>query len=162
MSSESPTQKVKSCNSCRRSLPLYYFGLRKFSADGYNPCCKECRNFRRRKAYQNPPDQTDSILPLTEHNRHFLWRLPESIRHEFFVGLDLKILKTIAVTYIKKSQNDFSLTVQMPDGTRHTQFHVGEKSSFIDFTLPLLNRLQIRLFHPGDAIALTNWGLSTR
>lgn len=145
MNSESLHQRLKDCNSCKRQLPTYFYGVRKLSADEYNPCCKECRNFRRRKAYQNPTDQADPIFPLTEHNRHFLWSLPDSVRQESLVGLDLKSLKPIAVTYIKKSQNEFSLTIQMPDGAQYTHIHGGEKSSFIEFTLPLLTRLQVPL-----------------
>ncbi len=160
MNSESPQTKVKSCNSCRRSLPTFYFGLRKFSQDGYNPCCKECRNFRRRRAYQSPNDSSDAILPLNEHNRHFLWTLPDSTTKAILIGLDLKTLKPAEVFFQRKREREFYLTINITSGAQYTHVHGGLKDSFIDFVLPLLIRLNIRLFHPSDSVVLSNWGLN--
>lgn len=162
MNNESLTQKFKSCNACKRLLPTNFFGIRKFSADGYNPCCKDCRNFRRRMAYQSPSESTDPILPLNEHNRHFMWSLLDSSTHEILTGLDLKNLEAVKVAFRKNNMNIFFLTVTMNDNSEYTHIHGGQKASFIDFVLPLLMRLQIRLFHSMDAIALTNWGLSKK
>lgn len=162
MNSESHTQKVKSCNSCRRSLPTFYFGLRKFSQDGYNPCCKECRNFRRRRAYQSPNDSSDAILPLNEHNRLFLLSLPDSTSKAILIGLDLVTLKPAHVFFKKNCRDQFRLSVKITDGAEYIHIHGGLKDDFIDFVLPTLARLNIRLFHPEDSTTLFNWGFSKK
>lgn len=139
---------------------MNYFGLRKYSTDGFNPCCKDCRNFRRRKAYQDPHDLMDPIYPINEHNRHFLWSLSDSIKKESLVGLDLQTLKPVSVIFRRNGPKEFHLTIKVIDGAEYIYIHGGPKEGFIDFVLPLLLRLQIRLFHPADSIALSNWGLS--
>lgn len=75
------------------------------------------------------------------------------------VGLDLKSLKPAHVSYKMKGRNEFHLIVEI-NGAKYIHVHGGEKSTFIEFVLPLLSRLQVRLFHPQDAIALSNWGLN--
>lgn len=99
---ESQSQKVKLCFSCKRHLPLNFFGVRLLSPDGYNPCCKECRNFRRRQAYQRPDSIDEPILPLNEHNTRFLWALPDSSRVENLV-LTLQRLHRIQTIPVNNS-----------------------------------------------------------
>lgn len=160
MNSESlPIPKVKSCNSCKRKLPTHYFGLRKYSVDGYNPCCKECRNFRRRKAYSSPNDTDEPILPLNDHNRHFLWSLNTAPRVEILIGLEVATLQPTKATLQRKSKDLFSLTIEYSNGSSRTHVHGGTFTEFIDFAILLLERCGIRLFHPADHIALSNWGL---
>ena len=101
-------------------------------------------------------------MPLNDHNRHFLWALPDSIKKEDLLGLELASLKAVRVLYFSKRRDMFSLTAKMPNGAEYTHLHGGTKETFIDFVLPMLNRLQIRLFHPADSVALSNWGLSTK
>ncbi len=160
MNSESQTQKVKSCNSCKRTLPVYFFGIRKFSNDGYNPCCKECRNFRRRKAYQSPSDSSDPILPLNTHNTHFLWSIPDSTINDNFIGLELSSLLAADVTFKHRKNKGFWITVKIPNGPHYILIHFSEKTEFISFAIQLLERLKLRLFHPADLNALKNWGFS--
>lgn len=88
-----------------------------------------------------------------------MWSLSDSSTREKLIGLDLKNLEAVKVTF-RKNANIFFLTVTMSDGSEYTHIHGGQKASFIDFVLPLLMRLQVRLFHPMDTIALSNWGLS--
>lgn len=160
MNSESPLIKLKTCNACKRQLPHSYFGLRKYSVDGYNPCCKDCRNFRKRRAYRSPNDSLEPILPLADHNRHFLWTL--SSKNEYLIGLDLKSLQSATVTFKLERHNQFFLSVKLANGNQYTHMHLGEQSEFIAFAISLLDRLSIRLFHPQDTVALSNWGLLPR
>jgi hypothetical protein len=155
-----PSIKVKSCNSCRRTLPTHYFGLRKYSDDGYNPCCKECRNFRRRRAYRFPNDIDEPIFPLNEHNHRFLWSLNKNPRVEFLVGLEVSTLQSTKVKLDRNSRDYFSLTVQYQSGSSRTHIHGGDFSEFVEFAILLLERCGVRLFHPEDHIALNNWGLN--
>lgn len=88
-----------------------------------------------------------------------MWTLPDEIKKETLIGLELKTLEPAHVIYQKKNRNVYWLTVYIANGAGYTHVHTGDKAGFIDFVLPLLNRLQVRLFHPKDAIALSNWGL---
>jgi|GEM_PF-4925459 len=115
---------------------------------------KECRNFRRRRAYQNPTDSDDPILPLNEHNRHFLLSVLGSKSKETLIDIDLKTLKPAEVLYKRERKNILHLTLKVPGGAEYDHIHRGLKEDFIDFVLPLLSRLQIRLFHPADSNAL--------
>lgn len=65
----------KKCISCRRTLPIEYFGVYRYRSDGYNPNCKECQVYRRKRLYrERVPRDADilntplAILPLQEHN----------------------------------------------------------------------------------------------
>lgn len=67
MEQQSQSQKSKVCQTCRRELPVNYFGILKSSSDCYNYTCKECRNYRRRQAYKKTED-FEYIPPLRDHN----------------------------------------------------------------------------------------------
>ena len=76
MEYESQSQKSKTCQTCRRRLPIYYFGILQSSSDCYNYTCKECRNYRRRQAYKKTED-FEYIPPLRDHNE-MIFNLIES------------------------------------------------------------------------------------
>lgn len=158
MNSETSTIKVKSCNSCKRSLPFNYFGIRKFSADGYNPCCKDCRSFRRRVVKNDNAEQT---FPLNEHNRRFLLKLNKKGNWIELVGLNLKTLKPLKILYKQTCRDDiFYIKIKTTKKDGHTLVHYGTKEDFLELVLPSLLRLNIRLFFPQDRNTLINWGFS--
>lgn len=158
MNSETQFQKVKSCNACKRTLPIHFFGIRKFSKDGYNPTCKDCRNFRRRQAYKTPDNSDDPCYPLNEHNKKFLWTISESKRKVELLGLQLNSLEAFEVLYEFHHPQIFKITLKMYSSS-YTHIHGGTKDEFIAFALLLMDRFNIRLFHPDDSIALSNWGM---
>lgn len=81
---------------------------------------------------------------------------------ETLVGLELVTLTPIEITLEFKRMDLFTLTLKMSDGTIRGLLHQGEKVQFVECATMVLHRLQVRLFHSGDHIALTNWGLSSK
>lgn len=158
MNSETQNQKVKSCNACKRSLPIHYFGIRKFSEDGYNHTCKDCRNFRRRLAYREPANNDDPCFPLNDHNRKFLWTISGSKRKVELIGLQLTSLEGFEVLFEFDYPNIYKITLRMYHST-YTHMHGGTMDEFIHFATLLMERFHIRLFHPKDSNALSNWGM---
>lgn len=143
-----------------RKLPIHYFGVRRFSKDGYNPCCKECRSFRRKRNHKNSDALAHPIFPLNEHNQTFLARVLASTTKGIFLGLDLQTLNPIQVFFNINEADEFSLTIQIENSATYTHSYQGKKDGFFAFVLPTLSRLKIRLFHSTDFNSLSNWGHS--
>ncbi|MGE3759861.1 MAG: hypothetical protein AB7H97_18995, partial [Pseudobdellovibrionaceae bacterium] len=98
---------------------------------------------------------------LNQHNRHFLWSLNTSPRLESLVGLEVATLQPTKAKLERKAKDLFSFTVEYQNGCSRTHVHGGTFSEFVEFVILLLERCGIRLFHPADHTALSNWGLSS-
>ncbi|MES2803626.1 MAG: hypothetical protein V4654_14125 [Bdellovibrionota bacterium] len=162
MNSESPNQKVKSCNSCKRSLPLNYYGVRQSSNDGYSPCCKDCRNFRRRLSYNAETSTEPAILPLSEHNKAFIEQLNIAPKLIDFVGIDLTTLEMVSVEQKRKSNGVIYFTIKYKNGSSRGLMFQGTHIDYIVLVVKILHIYNIRLFYPWDFISMTNWGLKDK
>lgn len=60
--------ELSECASCKRVLPLRCYGILRSELSGYNPVCKDCRNYRRRRSYGSAVNE-GPIYPLNENNR---------------------------------------------------------------------------------------------
>lgn len=157
MNNESRTQKVKSCTSCKRSLPLYFFGLRKCAVDGLNYTCKECRNFKKRQTYNIEAIEQTSILPLDQYNYLFIKNMPAFNINYDLIGLDLETLKLIKI-FIGQLSCLGLIQLHYENNTKVGTPYSGHITDDVDFVLNFLNKKKIRLFYSHEINALQNWG----
>lgn len=152
MNSESPKTKVKSCNSCKRRLPIYYFGIRKYSKDGYNPCCKECRNFKRSSC----GEQSRDIIPLNSNNLKLITFTLNKGSGDL-IGLNLQTLQLSTVKF-SKIESEYHIQIQYNESDSIYLKFDGTKKIYIDIFISTLNKQNLRLFESDDIYGLSNWG----
>lgn len=152
MNSESPHTKVKSCYSCKRRLPIYYFGIRKYSHDGYNPCCKECRNFKR----NSRGDHCRDITPLNLNNFKLITFTLNKGSGDL-IGLNLQTFQRSTVKF-SKIESEFHIQIKHNESDSIYLKFEGTKKIYIDKCLSTLNKQNLRLFTSDDIYGLSNWG----
>ena len=135
--------KTKKCNSCRLELPIHCFGQLRSAPDGCNYACRDCRNYRRRAAY-NGQGEIQAISPLREHNYFILSELLK-VKTSFSLS-GLQQNKRFLVSLTAKGSS-FILTVhEVGEGnTVDYYFKSTNKSDFLVMTIELLFRSEIRL-----------------
>lgn len=149
MQPNTQSQNLKICNSCKRTLHLSCFGITRKSKDGFNACCKECRNYRRRKSYHQSSCGEFLILPLNENNLSVLKKvIVDSIDVELSA---INMRSNQDVTFKLKARHNLLEFDYSYNGERYIFSSYVDKESFTEFTIKFLSRHYVRLFlieHP--------------
>ena len=152
------SQNLKVCNSCKRTLHVSCFGITRKSKDGFNSCCKECRNYRRRKAYHQSSDNEAVILPLNENNRLILQEaLSKSVKSEIPA---IETSTNQRVTFKIDADYSGALLCEVFNGTtdaKNMYVSGASRDLFIEVLLYILRQRSIRLFPVDQPLLLLEW-----
>lgn len=158
MSIESQSQNLKTCNSCKRNLHLSYFGFSRKNTDGYCPTCKECRNYRRRIAYNNTFENEQFVMPLNDNNKHVL---TDAFKTQTDTDIQALQLCSNAHIIVKvKSDPTGMIVFEILDSQmnyKDTYIINASEKRIIDLFLAILNLKCIRLFPVEEPIAIYEW-----
>ncbi|MBN8538350.1 MAG: hypothetical protein J0M15_14955 [Deltaproteobacteria bacterium] len=157
MQPNTQSQNLKICNSCKRTLHLSYFGINRKSKDGFNACCKECRNYRRRKSYHGETKTDNSnILPLNENNRFIL---VSALDTSSSVEIPCLNISTNTNLTFKVEKLDKAYRFEISNGTQKDcdTFYTGYTDLFVDIALNLLRKRNIRLFPTDHQHLILEW-----
>lgn len=156
MQPNTQSQNLKVCNSCKRPLHLSYFGITRKSKDGFNDCCKECRNYRRRKFYHQSSGNEQFILPLDENNRSVLNEvLGKSSKMEIPC---LCMTSNQNLTFIiEKMENSYRFEFFNDKSNDKDIFYTGYAHLFVDISLKMLRQRNLRLFLPQQSHLIWEW-----
>ena len=113
MHQQTQSQNIKVCNSCRRTLHTSLFGINSKSKDGFNSCCKECRNYRRRRSYHNSTDLEQIVFPLNENNQRVI-----EFHLKNFLQREIPALNS-------RNEHVFFKIILNPDGSLEFNFRDG-------------------------------------
>jgi hypothetical protein len=139
------SQKIKICNSCNRSLHISYYGVVSKSKDGYNDCCKECRNYRRRKHYNTQSVDGLTIPILNENNNQCLKKAILDGAISDFQAFNLKTKEKATFKFIRQSSS--YIECRLITSECEVIFIIKEFSeSAIKSLLAVLKKYSIRLF----------------
>ncbi len=73
------SSETKRCESCKRTLPITFYNVKRSRLTGYAPECKDCSNYRKGRLYRlRAPEDAEvhsaprTIYPLREHTEKLL------------------------------------------------------------------------------------------
>lgn len=156
MQQTTQSQNLKVCNSCKRNLHVSYFGITRKSKDGYNACCKECRNYRRRRSYHQSADSEIEILPLNENNRFILLKFLSSMSKVEIPCLDMTSNSNLTFN-IEKLTGAYRFEISNGSANNKDIFYTGFTDLFIMIATDLLRKRNIRLFSPEQPHQILDW-----
>ena len=155
----SQSQNLKVCGSCKRNLHISSFGFAKRSNDGFNSCCKECRNYRRRRSYHKPFECEALILPLNENNKAILKSaLTTSSRVEIPC---LDMTSNSNLSFIVETLGD-AYRFEIFNGRSNDKdiFFTGYTDLFMTIATELLRKRNLRLFSPDQPHQILEWQIN--
>lgn len=152
------SQNLKVCNSCKRTLHVSYFGFARKSEDGFNACCKECRNYRRRKHYHQSTHHESHIMPLDENNRAILKEALSSPKIEIPC---LDMTSNSNLTFIIENMGT-AYRFEIFNGQSNDKdiFYTGYTDLFVMIAASLLRKRNLRLFSPEKPHQILEWQFS--
>lgn len=158
MSIQSQSQNLKTCNSCKRNLHLSYFGFSRKNLDGYCPTCKECRNYRRRIAYNNTFSNELFVMPLNENNKYILNDVFKVQNDRDIQALQLSS-NTAIVVKVKNDPTGVIIFEILDPQTKNKDTYMINSSEkrVIELFSVILNLKCIRLFPVEQPIAIYEW-----
>lgn len=152
----SQSQNLKVCGSCKRILHVSCFGFSRKAKDGFNSCCKECRNYRRRRSYHQSTNRESCILPLNENNKTILNDVLSSASKIEIPCLDMTsnsnltfIVENIGGAYRFEIFNGWSNDKDI--------FYTGYTDLFVTIATDLLRKRNLRLFSPEQPHQILDW-----
>ncbi len=143
--------QFKKCNSCKELLSYNQFGELNSSPDKYNPTCKCCKNYIRRKSYQKNKDsdeETIQRIPLRVHNYNHLVNL---INENEIMSVELNAQDVNSHTNykikIEKDEQAYSQSIKQEDNLiKGVYFPVGVRIDyFFDYLQESLFEQSIKI-----------------
>lgn len=132
------------------------FGISRKSTDGFNSCCKECRNYRRRRSYHNSFERESLILPLNENNKAILTAaLATSSRIEIPC---LDMISNSNLTFIIENLGGaYRFEVFNGQSNDKDIFYSGYTDLFVMIATDILRKRNLRLFSPQQPHRIIEW-----
>lgn len=145
----------KKCISCRRTLPISYYGIRRASKDGYHSKCKECAQYYEKAHYRRYAPKGADVhdiplicTPLTKHNTEFIIsNLPTNKKHaKQFYGTSLSDGTTYYILMAKRDQA-YEFDLRENEGLKEIDKYWTTRDTFVETMAKILTDLEIRLHH---------------
>lgn len=156
MQSQTQSQFFRVCNSCKRTLHVSCFGISRKSTDGFNSCCKECRNYRRRRSYHNSFEREALILPLNENNQSILTAALTTSSRVEIPCLDMTSNSNLTFI-IENVCGAYRFEIFNGQSNNKDIFYTGYTDLFLMIATDLLRKRNLRLFNPEDPHQILEW-----
>lgn len=156
MQQQTQSQTFRVCNSCKRTLHISCYGFTRKSKNGFNACCKNCRNYRRRKHYHQSIIHEEHILPLDENNKSVLKEILSSPHKTEIPCLDM--VSNSNLTFIVENLDGaYRFEIFNDQSNDKVIFYTGHTDLFVIITAALLRKRNLRLFSPEQPHQILDW-----
>lgn len=145
MNNQLQSQILKKCNSCKRSLHVCYFGICPKTKDGFNPTCRGCRNYRRRRDYHKAAFNEELIWPLRDNNSLMLCRRLGEASEVQLPALNHMDNSKCLVTIRKEDLSLYTAKIESSNNTNLLYLTTSCKDDLISLIVPILTEKCIRL-----------------
>lgn len=156
MQPQTQSQIFKVCNSCKRTLHVGCFGISRKSTDGFNCCCRECRNYRRRRSYHNSSEREAFILPLNENNRAILAAALTTSPRVEIPCLDINSNSNLTFI-IENVGSAYRFEIFNGHSDNKDIFYTGYADLFVMIATDLLRKRNLRLFSHENPHQIIEW-----